>query len=353
MLTEGGTSRMTEPVRLLAVSDSDEYARHVAGALEAEGIPAAVERVTSADDMRAALGRGGWDAAVSDVDVPGLGIEEVARLANRHGPDLPVIAVSRETDDETVDRALRAGAMELVSIEDPGCIACAVNRVVRGADARRDRLETEKSLREKDMLLRLVIANAPVIILATDAEGTISLFEGKGIEVFGLKHRDLLGMNIFRDMAMVCPGLAEDCGRALSGEEASRVHESPTGRRMDCRCLPMRDEGGRVTGMSCVATDITERVRMQEALKGSEARYRALVENTNDMAVSVDADGTVKYASPQARRLGLDPAEIVGRNVMDLVLPEDRERVAADFRRTMETGEESLVRGHREGPARF
>ena len=66
-MTVGRTSRMTEPVRLLAVSDSDEYAKSIMRALEAEGIPAAVERVTSADDVRAALRRGGWDAAVADV----------------------------------------------------------------------------------------------------------------------------------------------------------------------------------------------------------------------------------------------------------------------------------------------
>ena len=338
MLTVEGTSRMTEPVRLLAVSDSDEYAKSIMRALEAEGIPAAVERVTSADDMRAALGRGGWDAAVSDVDVPGLGIEEVVRLATRHGPDLPVIAVSRETDDDTVDRALRDGAMELVSIEDPRCIACAVKCVVNGAEVGRER--RERSLREKDRLLRTVVANAPVIILATDAEGTITLFEGKGVEVFGLDARDIVDLNVFRDLAGMCPALAEDCGRALSGEEASGVHESPTGRRMDCRCLPMRDAEGRVTGMSCVATDITERVRVQEALETSEARYRALVENTNDMAVSVAEDGTVTYASPQVARLGFDPEDAVGRKLLEFILPEDTERVAADFRRTMETGEE-------------
>ena len=327
---------MTEPVRLLMVSDSEEFFQRVTRAVKGNGLRAETERVSSVDEFSAELDRAGWDATISDPEAPGLDIERLLR----YGREPPVIVVSKVADDETVERALEAGATDLVSLDEPRCITCAVKRVVRGAKARQKAREVERALRRKDRLLRTVVANAPVIIFATDEEGTIMLFEGKGGEVFGPEHRDVVGLNVLKDMAMVCPELAHDCRQALDGEATSRVHVSPTGLKLDCRCLPIRDDEGRVTGMSCVATDITERVRMQDALKESEARYRALVENTNDMAVSVDTEGTVTYASPQIARLGLDPEDVVGRDNMDFILPEDTERVAADFRRTMETGEE-------------
>jgi PAS domain S-box-containing protein len=79
----------------------------------------------------------------------------------------------------------------------------------------------------------------------------------------------------------------------------------------------------------------------EEALRRSEAKYRAVVENTNDIVFAADAEGRITYVSHQIERFGLNPEDISSLDVFeDFVVPEDRERVLSDFQHTMATGEE-------------
>ncbi len=77
-----------------------------------------------------------------------------------------------------------------------------------------------------------------------------------------------------------------------------------------------------------------------ETLRASEQGLRALVESTKDVPFSLDIEGRITYMGPQAARYGIDPHDAVSKHVLDLVSPDDRERVAGDLQRTLTTGEE-------------
>ncbi|MCH5374726.1 MAG: PAS domain S-box protein [Planctomycetes bacterium] len=55
----------------------------------------------------------------------------------------------------------------------------------------------------------------------------------------------------------------------------------------------------------------------------SEILFRALVENAQDTIGLLSADGTILFASPAVRQHGHDPLQVVGRNVCELVHPDD------------------------------
>ncbi len=75
--------------------------------------------------------------------------------------------------------------------------------------------------------------------------------------------------------------------------------------------------------------------RRQEALHASEARFRALIENSADLITVLDAAGLVVYQSPASMRvLGRAPEHLVGTSQLDLVHPDDREALASEIERT-------------------
>ncbi|MFN8185288.1 MAG: PAS domain S-box protein [Candidatus Nanopelagicales bacterium] len=74
--------------------------------------------------------------------------------------------------------------------------------------------------------------------------------------------------------------------------------------------------------------DIDSEVRARAALKASEERYQALLQNIQDIVVATDPKGLITFASPAVTELlGWEADELVGVPVLSLVHPEDRESV--------------------------
>ena len=70
--------------------------------------------------------------------------------------------------------------------------------------------------------------------------------------------------------------------------------------------------------------ELTDRSRMENALRESETRYRSLIDQTSDIITVIDESAVVRYGSPSVETvLGYDPDDLVGRRAVDLVHPDD------------------------------
>ncbi|MEH2139052.1 PAS domain S-box protein [Nostoc sp.] len=72
-----------------------------------------------------------------------------------------------------------------------------------------------------------------------------------------------------------------------------------------------------------IVRDISERKRIELALRQSEAQYRDLVQTANCMILRWDDQGNIIFLNDYGRRLfGFDIEEIIGRNVIGTIVPE-------------------------------
>jgi diguanylate cyclase (GGDEF)-like protein/PAS domain S-box-containing protein len=78
-----------------------------------------------------------------------------------------------------------------------------------------------------------------------------------------------------------------------------------------------------------VAATLRQRDRLTLDLGESEARYRLLADNATDIMLTLEPDGTIRFASPSVLELGyFEPEALIGVNAATLVHEPDRARVS-------------------------
>ena len=78
--------------------------------------------------------------------------------------------------------------------------------------------------------------------------------------------------------------------------------------------------------------ELAERGKTEEALRASEALYRALIQQSTDIISILDSQGRFVFNSPAAEStLGYPAEEILGRSAFDFVHPDDLTRVTKRF----------------------
>jgi len=98
----------------------------------------------------------------------------------------------------------------------------------------------------------------------------------------------------------------------------------------------MRDQSGNATGFVGVLRDISERKRMEEALRASEEKLRVTFNSTRDGIVVVDLLGNVADFNDAVLRLtGYSRSDFVGKGALDFVYEEDRQIVVNDMANTV------------------
>ncbi|HEX5429597.1 MAG TPA: EAL domain-containing protein [Patescibacteria group bacterium] len=122
--------------------------------------------------------------------------------------------------------------------------------------------------------------------------------------------------NVGQNEAFIRLKTAAEKGETIRFEQQSRQ-----GLWFELSLYPSRD------GSSVYFREITDKKKSEEynlKLLASEERYRAMIENSSDGIVMLNADGTITYVThPIERILGFSEQEIVGMVAFDLIHPED------------------------------
>ncbi len=85
-------------------------------------------------------------------------------------------------------------------------------------------------------------------------------------------------------------------------------------------------------GTVIIARDMSSKLKAEKAIQESENKFRSLIENSADVISLIDINGNVIYNSPSYNRLmGYDEKLRVGKNIFELVHPDEYENIKQLF----------------------
>jgi len=200
-----------------------------------------------------------------------------------------------------------------------------------------DRERALSALRESEHQMRLVTEHMPAMIAYFDRDLRCR-YANRGFcefqhiapdRIVGMTLREITGEETY---GVVSPSLLP----VMQGKATTtrRVHrgENREPRHIEISRVPDIGADGEFRGYYAMLLDVTEQVRSGAAVKASEARLRAILDNEPDCVHVVDADGVlVDMNRSGLNMLEAESIEAVREHGLDkFVLPEYRERLA-DF----------------------
>jgi PAS domain S-box-containing protein len=220
--------------------------------------------------------------------------------------------------------------------------------VMRDVTARK---QAEAALLRSEAKWRNVLARTPQLGISLDAEARVVFVNASFLELTGWSEQEVLGRNWFdlaipeevreeiRGVFALAMSSADPLG--YSSYENEILTRDGQRRRIAWSNVETRNVDGEVVELTCLGIDVSERQRMEDALRSSERRLRAILQTTIDGYWVVDLDGRVAEANDAFCSLvGRARDDLLGLHVSELDAIEDAADVAVKIRRIMAHGSE-------------
>ncbi|HEU4619724.1 MAG TPA: PAS domain S-box protein [Gammaproteobacteria bacterium] len=212
-------------------------------------------------------------------------------------------------------------------------------RLIANAVDVSDRKRAEQALVAGRRQLQMIADGAPVMLASCTPDYRFKFVNKAYAERFDCTPDDIVGLTVSEVLGeKAFAEIKQHADRALEGRRAEfeiEMHYRDLGPQwIRSAYAPECDESGRVVGWLAAALDITDRKEAEEALRSSEQRYRRLVEQTVVGVANADFDGVLTFVNDGlCELLGYAESELTGRNVLELMHPDDSRRDEAMFRR--------------------
>ncbi len=189
--------------------------------------------------------------------------------------------------------------------------------------------------RAHDEMLRQLVDASPAMVSYIDRTGRFRLTNRSFEKWLGTGRNELYGRHI-REILGEGPyaAIRGHFERAMQGDSVrfERLIATLDGgcRYVDSILTPHFGEKNRVEGVFEMIVDITDRKRMEETLRDSEERHRALVENSPVCILEMNLGGHLETLNRAGRTMigEDDRSHVFGLSFVDIVAPADRQRIA-------------------------
>lgn len=271
------------------------------------------------------------DVVLMDVTMPRMNGLDATRILRREIPELDVILVS-QNDPRVVSRqASDVGARGYCSKSDlRRDLVPMIERTIEKQPGNHNEMSSADFRRrpneQASALLAAIVDSSDEIIISKNLDGIITSWNKAAERVFGYTAQEVIGKPITiiipRDRQQEEVEIIARIGRGEPTEHFETVRQRKDGSLLDVSVTisPVKDSTGRIVGVSKVARDVSDRKRSDR----NDALLAAIVDSSDDVIISKNADGIITSWNKSAERiLGYTADEAIGKHIM-LIIPPDR-----------------------------
>jgi diguanylate cyclase (GGDEF)-like protein/PAS domain S-box-containing protein len=294
-----------------------------------------IQRIDAARDLDAALENPDWQLVFCDLELPDFSaLDVVGRLAGQ-GVDVPVIVIKGTGAEDIAMRCLETGICHFIRCTPPYLTSLLrlVDNLLERAEKEQARLKVEKELIQSEERFVDLFDNTNDLIQCVAPDGSLTYTNRTWRRAMGYSEVEVRSLNLLDLLhpdSMAC--CQERFRRLMDGESMRCIDFQFVSKSGDTvylagDCGSIIKEGG-VVSTRGIFKNITDTVRVREALKVTEAQYQALYENAPDIYTSINTSGEILSINRNgAAMLGYEVTELIGESAAKVIHPEDQREV--------------------------
>tara|TARA_B100000315_G_scaffold10371_1_gene9999 strand:- start:310 stop:3903 length:3594 start_codon:yes stop_codon:yes gene_type:complete len=315
-----------QTINILLVEDEEAHAELARRSFESHGGRFHLTIAGSLAEARACLAKTRPHLILADLSLPdGRGIDLLP--LELQDPEVPLVVMTAQGDERAAVESMKAGALDYV-VKSGAVLADAAHvadRALREFKHITERRRVEEALRHTEGQCHKVFDNSNDAIFVIDPEqDSIVDANSRACSMLSYSREELLAVPI----SAVHPGnnMAELMAFAQSVFESGKgwtdelTCYTKDGRVLDTEISASSINIGGRRHIMAMVRDITERIRVKEALRHSEARNAALLESASEGILVTDGEARIVIVNARTEALfGYNRDELVGQAIEMLV----------------------------------
>lgn len=336
---------MPHLLHVLIVDDSEDDAHLIIRKLRSGDYDTKWKRVDTSEAMKTALESEEWDVILCDYKMPTFSASAALKLVQKKKIDIPFIIVSGAIGEDAAVAAMKSGAHDYLMKDNLTKLVVTVNREIREARNRREKIQTEEMLKMSRENFRHSLDDSPLGVRIVTAAGDLIYANREILNIYGYDSFDELKKTP-REKRYTPESYAEYQVRkekrkrgepVASNYEISIVSKDGTIRNLEVFRKQVLWNGE--TQFQALYNDITKRKQAEKNMRESEERYRIVVENAHESILIMQNMKVVFANKAAAENTGYTVKALKSGDFSKIIHPDDIEMVR-DYHMKRMKGEE-------------
>jgi len=321
----------------LLMASSFDTSNRIQTALKTHFSDFHIHRVDTKHALSQALEDKQWNLLFSEMELSDFSANELPEIFEEHELSIPVALIAGRGSEKVASRCLEYGTCQLIQCDERYLhhLPATVSALLKRAETKRQKSLAEQQLLESEERYLDIFNNTSDLIQCVLPDGAFIYTNNAWRKAMGYSQEELQLLNLMDVLHPETKNCCQDrfarlqAGENLPAIDFKFITKSGETLHLFGECGSIIKNGA-VSSTRGIFRNVTETVRVEQALKDSEKRYQSLYDLAPDIYTIINSNGTILSLNQTgADVLGYSKEEVIGQSVENIIHPEDQQRVIA------------------------